>query len=56
VLTERGSALAVEFYAETCRRVDRLPAGLSDAERDLLARLLGRIVMENKVPVVFLEV
>jgi DNA-binding MarR family transcriptional regulator len=56
VLTERGSALAAEFYAETCRRIDRLPAGLSDAERDLLARLLGRVVMENKVPVIFLEV
>jgi hypothetical protein len=48
--------LADEFYAETCRRIDRLPAGLSTAERDLLARLLGRIVTENKVPMVFLEV
>jgi DNA-binding MarR family transcriptional regulator len=55
-LTERGAVLADEFYAETCRRIDRLPAGLSTAERDLLARLLGRIVTENKVPMVFLEV
>jgi DNA-binding MarR family transcriptional regulator len=54
-LTPRGSGLAEEFYAETCRRIDRLPAGLSDAERGTLARLLGRIVLDNKVPVVFLE-
>jgi DNA-binding MarR family transcriptional regulator len=56
VLTEQGSVLADEFYNETCRRIGRLPAGLSTAERDLLARLLGRVVMDNKVPVVFLEV
>jgi DNA-binding MarR family transcriptional regulator len=54
-LTPRGSGLAEEFYAETCRRIDRLPAGLSDAERGTLARLLGRVVLDNKVPVVFLE-
>jgi DNA-binding MarR family transcriptional regulator len=56
VLTEQGSVLAEEFYNETCRRIGRLPAGLSTAERDLLARLLGRVVMDNKVPVVFLEI
>ena len=54
-LTPRGSILAAEFYAETCRRIDRLPAGLSAAERDTLAGLLGRVVLDNKVPVVFLE-
>ena len=54
-LTPRGSGLAEEFYAETCRRIDRLAAGLSDAERGTLARLLGRVVLDNKVPVVFLE-
>ena len=54
-LTARGSSLAEDFYAETCRRIDRLPAGLSDAERGTLARLLGRVVLDNKVPVVFLE-
>lgn len=54
-LTARGSRLAEDFYAETCRRIDRLPAGLSDAERGTLARLLGRVVLDNKVPVVFLE-
>jgi DNA-binding MarR family transcriptional regulator len=55
VLTEQGSVLAEEFYTETSRRIDLLPAGLGAAERELLARLLGRVVMENKVPVVFLE-
>jgi DNA-binding MarR family transcriptional regulator len=54
-LTVRGSRLAEKFYAETCRRVDELPAGLSAAERDTLAGLLGRIVLDNNVPVVFLE-
>lgn len=54
-LTSRGSKLAEEFYAETCRRVDKLPASLSAAERDTLADLLGRVVLDNKVPVVFLE-
>lgn len=54
-LTRKGSDLAAEFYAETCRRVERLPAGLTDAERDTLACLLGRVVRDNDVPVVFLE-
>jgi DNA-binding MarR family transcriptional regulator len=54
-LTPQGSRLAEEFYAETCRRVDELCAGLSPAQRDTLAGLLGRIVLDNNVPVVFLE-
>jgi DNA-binding MarR family transcriptional regulator len=54
-LTPRGSTLAAEFYAETCRRIDLLPAGLNAAERDMLADLLGRVVRDNRVPVVFLE-
>lgn len=54
-LTPRGSRLAEEFYAETCRRIDKLAAGLSAAERGTLASLLGRVVLDNKVPVVFLE-
>lgn len=53
-LTPQGSRLAEVFYAETCRRIDKLPAGLSAAERGSLASLLGRIVLGNKVPVVFL--
>jgi DNA-binding MarR family transcriptional regulator len=54
-LTPRGSRLAAEFYAETCRRIDRLPAGLSATERGTLAGLLGRVVVDNEVPAVFLE-
>ncbi len=54
-LTPQGSRLAAEFYGETCRRIEKLAAGLSAAERDTLARLLGRVVLDNKVPVVFME-
>lgn len=54
-LTPQGSALAEEFYAETCRRVEALSGGLSGVERDLLAELLGRVVLDNEVPMVFLE-
>jgi DNA-binding MarR family transcriptional regulator len=54
-LTAHGRSLAGEFYAETCRRVERLPAGLEPAEADLLADLLGRVVLDNEVPVVFVE-
>jgi DNA-binding MarR family transcriptional regulator len=54
-LTPQGRRLAEEFYVETCRRVAELPTGLSAAERDTLAALLGRIVLDNKVPMVFLE-
>lgn len=55
VLTPRGRRLAEEFYAETCVRIEKLAAGLSTAERDRLAALLGRIVLANEVPVVFME-
>ncbi|WP_174876184.1 MarR family winged helix-turn-helix transcriptional regulator [Acrocarpospora corrugata] len=54
-LTPRGSRLAEEFYSETCRRVEKLSAGLTSAERDTLADLLGRVVLDNNVPMVFLE-
>ncbi|MER5864844.1 MarR family winged helix-turn-helix transcriptional regulator [Kitasatospora sp. NPDC002040] len=54
-LTARGTRVAEEFYAETCRRVRTLPAGLSHPERDRLAELLGRMVLDNQVPAVFLE-
>lgn len=54
-LTRRGDRLAREFYVETCRRVERLTEGLDAAERDTLAGLLARIVLDNKVPVVFRE-
>lgn len=54
-LTRRGSSLAEDFYAETCRRVEQLTTGFTAAERDTLGGLLGRVVLGNKVPVVFLE-
>lgn len=54
-LTPQGRKLVDEFYAETCRRVEELPAGLTAAQRDVLAGLLGRIVSDNEVPVVFME-
>lgn len=54
-LTARGNKLVDEFYAETCRRIEKLPAGLGAEERETLAGLLGRVVLDNKVPVVFLE-
>ena len=54
-LTPRGSALVHTFYDETCRRVDELPKGFSAAERAALAGLLGRIVEDNRVPMVFAE-
>ena len=54
-LTPRGRRLAGEFYAETCRRIEKLSTGLTAAERSTLAGLLGHVVLDNKVPVVFLE-
>ncbi|MEV4148289.1 MarR family transcriptional regulator [Amycolatopsis sp. NPDC049691] len=56
VLTEEGRQLAEEFYAATCRRVDDLAAGLPTSDRDRLAALLGRVVRDNEVPTVFLDV
>ncbi|MBF6059180.1 MarR family transcriptional regulator [Nocardia terpenica] len=54
-LTAKGRALADEFYTETCRRIDHLAAQLAPADRDTLAHLLGRIVADNKAPIVFME-
>ncbi|WP_406300679.1 MarR family transcriptional regulator (plasmid) [Embleya sp. NBC_00888] len=54
-LTEEGAHLAEEFYAETCRRVETLPAGLAAADRARLAELLSRLVLDNQVPAVFME-
>jgi DNA-binding MarR family transcriptional regulator len=54
-LTPRGSELAERFYNETCQRVDKLTASLHVEERDALAGLLGRVVLDNEAPVVFLE-
>ncbi|NED85673.1 MarR family transcriptional regulator [Streptomyces sp. SID11233] len=52
-LTAQGAQLARGFYDETCRRVEELLPGLGPAERDALAGLLGRVVLDNEVPVVF---
>jgi DNA-binding MarR family transcriptional regulator len=54
-LTPQGSRLAEEFYVEACRRIEKLSVGLSATERDRLAALLGRVVLDNEVPVVFME-
>lgn len=54
-LTAGGTEVAEEFYAETCRRIRALPSGLSESERGQLADLLGRMVLDNQVPTVFLE-
>ncbi|MBG0565830.1 MarR family winged helix-turn-helix transcriptional regulator [Actinoplanes aureus] len=54
-LTPEGSRLAEDFYTETCRRVERLAVSLEPADRDALAALLGRVVAENEVPLVFLS-
>jgi DNA-binding MarR family transcriptional regulator len=54
-LTVKGRGLAGEFYAETYRRIEELAMGLGPAERDMLAGLLGRVVLDNKVPVLFEE-
>jgi DNA-binding MarR family transcriptional regulator len=54
-LTTRGARLADKFYAETCRRIEELSTGLEAAERVQLAALLGRVVLDNKVPEVFME-
>ncbi|MGN5637566.1 MarR family winged helix-turn-helix transcriptional regulator [Streptomyces sp. AC154] len=52
-LTPEGARLVREFYDETCRRVEELLPSLGPAERDALAGLLGRVVLDNEVPVVF---
>ncbi|MGH3240231.1 MAG: MarR family winged helix-turn-helix transcriptional regulator [Spirillospora sp.] len=54
-LTPEGRALIDEFYPETCRRVERLADGLDEAERNALGEVLGRVVRDNEVPVVFME-
>ena len=56
VLTAEGRELAEEFYAATCRRIERLADGLPEPDRHRLAELLGTIVRENEVPTVFLDV
>ncbi|MER6783709.1 MarR family transcriptional regulator [Streptomyces sp. NPDC000658] len=54
-LTEEGDRLAHEFHAETCRRIESLPAALNAGERDRLTALLARVVQDNEVPEVFTD-
>lgn len=54
-LTPQGARLVDRFYTDACRRIAELPEGLDDGERDALAGLLGRIVVDNKVPMIFVE-
>ncbi len=54
-LTPKGERLARTFYGATYRRMADLVRGMDGAERDSLAGLLGRVVLDNEVPVVFLE-
>src|SRR5882757_7836311 len=46
--TEEGARLTDAFYAETCRRMETLTAGLTEVERGRLADLLGRVVLDNE--------
>ncbi|MFF3503774.1 MarR family winged helix-turn-helix transcriptional regulator [Streptomyces sp. NPDC003247] len=54
-LTEEGARLAQEFYDATRRRIAALPEGLTGTERERLAALLSRVVLDNKVPEVFTD-
>lgn len=54
-LTAEGRTIVDAFYTETCRRVEKLSEGLGDADRRTLAALLGRVVRDNKVPVIFVD-
>ncbi|MGW2045074.1 MarR family winged helix-turn-helix transcriptional regulator [Streptomyces sp. NPDC001858] len=54
-LTEDGDRLAHRFCDETCRRLEKLPSALHTNERDRLAALLARVVVDNKVPEVFTD-
>lgn len=54
-LTAEGGRLVEPFYADACRRMDGLAATLSAGDRGRLASLLARVVLENRVPVVFME-
>ncbi|WP_033257821.1 MULTISPECIES: MarR family transcriptional regulator [Kitasatospora] len=54
-LTPKGARLADRFYTEACGRIERLADGLDPREQESLAELLGRVVLDNNVPVVFVE-
>lgn len=54
-LTPEGRRIVTAFYTETCERVERLAEGLGEDDRRTLATLLGRVVLDNEVPVVFVD-
>ncbi len=54
-LTSTGAAVAEKFYTGTCDRIAALTQGLSGEERDTLSSLLGRVIVDNAVPMVFMD-
>jgi DNA-binding MarR family transcriptional regulator len=52
-LTEEGEKVALAFYDETVGAVADLTTMLSEQDQHQLTELLGRLVLENHVPVVF---
>jgi DNA-binding MarR family transcriptional regulator len=52
-LTGPGREAADEFYTETRDRILRLSDTLTEAERETLAELLGRVAAANNVSVIF---
>jgi DNA-binding MarR family transcriptional regulator len=51
-LTPKGREAADGFYADGHERLERLAADLTAAQRESLARLLGRVVEGNRVSVI----
>lgn len=54
-LTAGGAVLVEEFYSDTVQRLEVMSAVLDEDDRGTLARLLGQVVLANKVPDVFVE-
>ncbi len=54
-LTPPGASLAEGLYAAPGRRVAALTYGRWTDERAALAALLGRFVVDNEVPIVFMD-
>jgi DNA-binding MarR family transcriptional regulator len=54
-LTGEGRRIVDGFHADTSRRIEAVVAELDDPDRERLMGLLGRVVLANRVPVVFLE-
>lgn len=55
VLTPHGREVADAFYAKTHQRIEDLPSSLTAGELDALTGLLGRVVEDNNVSVIFPE-